>query len=432
MATKSSSARNSKTPASDKPSNKKVIASRRSRLTSRPLAVVSALLFGCIGIYLVVQSGALQPDEVLLADQPERGLLYEGKKIKTKGPCAGEFDLTNEEDEKKDGKDKRRCGHLDSTPPGLDIRERVKTVDQSLVDLAAHDEKNKPAKSDDTSGYEQPTLIEATTVGQWSLDGVGARDWPCLGDGKANARVQLIYVYPSGGTNRLSTLRSGFAAIARRMNNIFFTSGSESGNAHQIRYVTNNGNPDCALLIAAEGIRGDQLSDSSNIRARLRERGYIGTPELLDLDGDGTGDYTTYVDRKYVVWVDNSSNCGLGERREDDSPGQNNKNNTSVTYAFIWKGCWNYGEPHELMHMLGGVQSTAPRSTGHGHCIDERDVMCYDDDGTGPIYMRRVCTRDVDWQRLDCNHNDYYRGNDPASGYLSNHWNTANSQFLTR
>jgi hypothetical protein len=457
----------SSTKSKKKPNSRaiKVTTSKRSRstLSRGKLALVVALLFGSAGVYTLVQSGALQPDEALLPDQPERGLVYHGKKVKTKGPCEGGFDVTTEEDVKrnekegKNSRENRRCAHYDPTPLGVDLRERVKKVDQNLAALAAHDEKNKPAASDDeTSGYEQQP-VTAATIWAGDMDGIGARDWPCFGTGAGNARIQLIYVYPSGGTNRLNTLRPGFSAIAKRMNSIFYHSGAESGNAHQIRFATNNGEPGCDLRIAAEPIRGDQLNDFSFIRAELADRGYKGVPEKVDLDGDGVLDWTVYENRKYLIWVDkDTENCGLGELRTDASPGQNNTNNTSVTYAMAWKGCWNYAEPHELMHMLGGVQGKkfdsdgnvirigAPYSTPGGHCYDERDVMCYDDDvykrnangdlvdsdGVKVVIQNR-CTRDIDWWRFDCKHDTYYRGNDPADGWLSNHWNTANSKYLT-
>lgn len=448
------SPKNNKRSPKRTPAKRKIIASGpRSRFSGRPLALVVALLFGAVGVYMLVQSNALQPDEELLSDEPARGLVYKGEKVKTKGPCAGSFDLTTDEDVKKNGKvgnDIRRCAHLDPTPLGVDIRERIKTVDDNLKALAAHDEKNKPAVSDETFGYEQAPLAEPTISGA-NMDGIGARDWPCFGTGRSGARVQLIYVYPANGTDRLSEVRPGLAAIARRMNSIFYTSGAESGNAHQIRFETNNGDPDCALRIASEPIAASELDNSSYIRSKLIERGYKGTPSNIDFDGDGVSDYTDYVDRKFLIWIDKKfensegqlTRCGLGEMRTDASPGQKNENNTSVTYAWIWKGCWNYGEPHELMHMLGGVQSNAPYATPGHHCKDERDIMCYDDDtlkwnGTKWVDSDGVivntflrCDRTIDLWRMDCKHDAYYRGNDPASGYLSNHWNTANSQFLT-
>src|SRR3712207_6935035 len=42
-----------------------------------------------------------------------------------------------------------------------------------------------------------------------------------------------------------------------------------------------------------------------------------------------------------------------------------------------------------------GVQPDAPHATPNFHCWDERDEMCYDDDGSGPVVMQTVCsTRD--------------------------------------
>lgn len=431
----------------------RVVTSKRSRLHSRPLAIVAAVLFGLTGVYLLVQSYALPPDEVLLPDNAARGLVYEGKKVKTKGPCAGAFDLTTEEDKKikKNGKVIPRCAHLDPTPQGVDIRERIKRVDQEMVELVEKDKRIKPAKTDDPISPEESSVTAATISGS-NMNDIGARDWPCIGDGSNGPRVRLIYVYAAGGDNRLPALRDNFSAIARRVNSVYFASGYESGNGHQVRYRTNNGEPGCNLAIAAEGIRGDKLNDWQFIKERLAERGYRGIPVQYDLTGDGKPDTTIYEDRKYLIWVDKEyrnnkgqlTKCGIGEMRLDDSHGQHNSNNRAVTYAWVWKGCWNYAEPHELGHMLGAVQGIArlsdgtllqrgtPNSTDGNHCTDEDDLMCYDDDGTGPVNMRHICGRAIDKWRLDCNHNDYYRGNDPASGYLSNHWNVANSQFLTR
>jgi hypothetical protein len=428
MATKPSSARNNK-----KKTKSKAVVGGQSRLSRRPLMLVTALLFGAVGVYLLAQSGAMQPEEVQLADDPARGLLYEGKKVKAKGPCKGGFDLTTPEDEQIDGKDKRRCAHIDPAPKGLDIRERIKKVDQNLVALADHDSKNPPIKSTDMSGAEQVPYDIAATVNGWSMDGVGARDWACTGTGKDGARIQFVYVHSASASNRLGDLRPGFNAIARRMNSIYFQSGYESGNGHQIRFATSEGDG-CNLAIAVVSVPSSYMDDTYAIRAKVREAGLMGFPKAIDLNGDGKVDTTTYVDRKYIMMIDRdvAGKCGLGEVRSDDSAAQTNVNNHSVTYSWIWKGCWNYAEPHELMHMLGGVQTSAPRATEGRHCYDERDIMCYDDDGSGGVYMRNVCTRNIDLWRLDCNHNDYYRGANPSSGYLSNHWNTANSRFLYR
>lgn len=436
MASRPSTSRSKSKPTRRATTNKRVIASGKKRgiFGSKWSVLAVVMLFGAVGVYLLVQSGALAPDEVLLPDQPERGLVYEGKKVKTKGPCEGEFETTTDEDKKQNGPNVHRCDHLDPSPPGLDIRERIKGVDQNLAALAAHDAKYPPAASDDTSGYSQPPMVDPETIGKGSMDGIGARSVPCRGTGSDGARVWLLYIYPSGGTNRLDSLRPGFRSIAERVNSIFYESGSESGNAHQVRYLTNNGDPGCVAKIMAVAMPASIMNDATAMRNNLTSRGFASNDRK----------YLAWVDKKYTDANGNIVKCGQGSLIIDDSPYSTNANNVSGGFAWAWKGCWNYAEPHELTHMLGAVQGRwvnpttgvvrqgAPYSTPGMHCYDERDVMCYDDDGSGPVLTKGICTRAIDWWRLDCGKNTYFRGSSPASGYLSNHWNTANNRFITR
>ena len=81
------------------------------------------------------------------------------------------------------------------------------------------------------------------------------------------------------------------------------------------------------------------------------------------------------------------------------------------------------------MHNLGGVQHSARNATGGFHCIDEWDVMCYQD-GSGAATRVECPDRARDATRFDCNHDDYFHPDPPVGSYLANPWNTANSQFL--
>ena len=413
----------------------RIIASKpRSRFAGKPLQIVVALLFGATGVYLLAQSGALQPDEVLLPDDPARGLIYDGHKIKTRGPCKGQFDLTPPEEVQK-GMSGVMCGHMDpGAPEGQDVRERAKHIETDIQTMADYDATHKPIASGDTSNDES-ALNVAATINRGSLEGLPARDWPCLGTGTDGARVRLIYVYTSGKTNRLPDKRAGFAAIARRTNNIMYASGLESGNAHQIRFATSSGDPGCGINISAEPISATVMNKNPldayyDIQTILKGRGY------------------NDVNRKYLIWVDTYAAIGLGGTLPDTNPSQANINNTqsgtfttphgstlswnSPVFAMVWNGAWNYGEPHELMHSLGAVQDTAPYTTSEFHCRDNRDIMCYNDGGDTANPQIAPCLRDIDWWRYDCRHDTYYSGANPTSGWLSNHWNTANSRFLTR
>ena len=74
---------------------------------------------------------------------------------------------------------------------------------------------------------------------------------------------------------------------------------------------------------------------------------------------------------------------------------------------------------HEVMHNLGGVQLSAPNASGGFHCIDEYDVMCYSDAGSGLPKMRFDCNESARNATLfDCGHNDYYHTNPAPGSYL--------------
>jgi hypothetical protein len=134
-------------------------------------------------------------------------------------------------------------------------------------------------------------------------------------------------------------------------------------------------------------------------------------------------------DRKYLIYADANVYCGLGSYYTDSQPGQANiANGTRPEYARVDAGCWNYGEAHELMHTLGGVQTDAPHATPGGHCFDEYDELCYND-GSG-VRMQFICASSQS-TLFDCNGDDYFLAAAPPAGsYLATHWNTADSAFL--
>jgi hypothetical protein len=122
--------------------------------------------------------------------------------------------------------------------------------------------------------------------------------------------------------------------------------------------------------------------------------------------------------------------CGIGTIWNDDrASGSVNWNNAGPSYARVDAGCWS-GQvaAHEVMHNLGGVQLSAPNTSAAFHCIDEWDVMCYQD---GARETRQDCANQArDTTLFDCNHNDYYHTNPAAGSYLSSYWNPAGNRFL--
>jgi hypothetical protein len=147
-----------------------------------------------------------------------------------------------------------------------------------------------------------------------------------------------------------------------------------------------------------------------------------------------------------MAWVDANVYCGLGETYPDDQPTTSSYRNYNDgrsdvhgMFARVDTACWGVSESHEIMHTLGSVQDTAPHATSNGHCYDEYDRMCYDDDGTnngvvatpsGNHAMTFPCSATTHEQRFDCNHDDYFNTAPAAGSYLATHWDSAKNSFL--
>ena len=84
---------------------------------------------------------------------------------------------------------------------------------------------------------------------------------------------------------------------------------------------------------------------------------------------------------------------------------------------------------HEISHNLGAVQRSAPHRSASWHCIDEADILCYDDDGSGGFATYTACNSSTG-QLYDCNRDDYFNPAPAAGSYLATHWNLYNSVFM--
>jgi len=150
--------------------------------------------------------------------------------------------------------------------------------------------------------------------------------------------------------------------------------------------------------------------------------------------------------RNLMILADNLTSAtnywlGLGELESDDSPGSSNVHNDGGFTSILWATAnspvddtgptwWPEGFLHEITHNLGGVQETAEHATLYGHCWDEADVMCYDDDSG--IAMQNYCptgSGTID-ESYDCGKDDYFAPAPPAGSYLATHWNVYNSAFM--
>lgn len=302
-----------------------------------------------------------------------RGMEYRGLERGSSGRCAGAYEVKGTEG----------CSHgPDPAPPGRDVR-------------------NEP----NTAQLEQRA---ATADVSSAAGGVY-----CDGDGTSGNRVEAIYARASDHADRYSQVVDSLRSYAVAADAVLSRSAAQTGGTRHFRWVT-----DSTCLLTVRNVVLSPTGDDtlSNTTAELDNKGF------------------NRGDRKYLVWVDAAVYCGIAYIWYDDQPGQGNANNGgNLSLSRVDTNCWGLGsesvEAHELMHNLGGIQQSAPHATPYSHCTDEWDLMCYDDDGAGPVTMTYVCL-DSETNTYDCNKDDYFNTNPQPNSYLANYWNTANNSFL--
>jgi hypothetical protein len=347
-------------------------------------------------------------------DDPARGLIYEGLVAGSQdGPCGGLFEVRS------DDRALEGCSHgPDPAPAGDDVREP-----RSLDELSDSLTNARPG--------EKPP----------------APPLPCHRElnGDAGNRVHAIYAYPSDlpGGSRFAQVVPLIRRMAAEIDQIFVESARKTRGRRHVRFLTSG----CQLVIDEVSVSPRRARRFSRTVGALRAQGY------------------NRPDRKYVVWMDVNPSvyCGIGHLRNDRKPTQDNLSNGHPSiagmFARIDPKCWGGTvEAHELMHTLGGVQTNAPHAsvgvngvaTFGGHCTDEYDRMCYDDDmvddgrnrstvvGSGS-FCNPSCTYDRPMTYgcepsqdvlFDCGDDDYFHTSPPSGAYLETNWNTANSSFL--
>lgn len=246
----------------------------------------------------------------------------------------------------------------------------------------------------------------------------------CYTDGTSGARVQLVYAH-SSTINRFTTFKRTMKQRAGQIEAIYDASARQTGGRRHVRWATNaNCNVQVrSVLVPASAIPVD---------------GFQSLVESLRAQGFNSND------RKYLVWADtgrptnvNSATCvGLGTLFPDetDNPATNDNNQfggftrVDETCLFaVFNLVAGHVEAHELMHTMGAVQANSPNHSRFAHCLDDYDIMCYNDGSGG---LRVVCSGRSNEMRLDCNHDDYFSTNPTRGGYLDTHWNTADSRWF--
>jgi len=232
--------------------------------------------------------------------------------------------------------------------------------------------------------------------------------------------VQAVYARLTGSADNSATLYSSIASWAGNVDTAFNASAAKTGATRHVRFVTD---ARCNLVVSTAQISSAAITNFGTFVTEMKAAGF------------------NRADRKYLVWTDANTFCGIAQVYADDSANTTpnlvtsnaSNGNTQVdgTLGRIDNACWGLANPveaHELVHTLGGVQTTAPHATQGFHCTDGADRMCYLD-GTAPGFLTQTCPSS-EAGHLDCNNDDYFSTSPPAGNYLATHWNVANSAFL--
>src|SRR5688572_15250551 len=146
---------------------------------------------------------------------------------------------------------------------------------------------------------------------------------PAGDDGTSGLRVQAIYAYEQGKTNRYSSFATSFPAYAGNVEATYSQSAAQTGGVRHVRWVTDT---QCRLDVDVVALPAGSLATFSSMRDALKAQGF----------GSAA--------RKYLVWADASVYCGIGSIYADDSPqgdGSTNANDGKYAmHARVDNGCW--------------------------------------------------------------------------------------------
>jgi Bacterial Ig-like domain len=249
----------------------------------------------------------------------------------------------------------------------------------------------------------------------------------CTGDGVSGKRIEVIYGVPRDRPNRYATMLPAIRNVLAEVDGNL--DAADAGTTQHYRWLCENGTAVTVRNVTLVPVGGDGVFNWYDYLDSLTEQVARGL---------GPVDYVA-DDRIYVAFVDQITDAypygGQGSVFGDDSPDPaTNWNNNSTQYSMV---AYYDAEvvAHEIGHNLGAVQNSAPHSSGGFHCHDELDMMCYSDGGpyfTGGGLLTHPCVTFTQDYVVDCGKDDYYYpGTPPAGSYLADHWNIADSGFLT-
>jgi hypothetical protein len=239
---------------------------------------------------------------------------------------------------------------------------------------------------------------------------------------------------------------------------VIYAHASDSPNSVHLRY------PDLA-----EGVRDmvEYVYLESGDRKSIRfDLGTAAGPDCLDVQRVSLPNPASYYDRNnvtaagqkveadvrarlgpqpgfrnYIVFADGVPN-DFRSAIADGQPGADSPDGAAFQggnrFAVIFDNDFTFGlatafarvGAHELWHLLGAVQPSAPHHGGGSHCTERNDLMCDPAFGGSQLCPSRDYTTTVEDRPLDCGRDDYFNPAPAPGSYLATHWNTYNSFFL--
>src|SRR6266540_883212 len=225
--------------------------------------------------------------------------------------------------------------------------------------------------------HRMPSIEElqaASPPGDPGLPGLTEHVAPsCSGTGTDGNRIQVLYAVEQGKTDRFDALLPMLRSWVADVDDTFALSSRKTGGGLRTRWV----HRDCEPVIVREVLPAGSLKN-----------GFTATMDALKARG-----YKNKA-RKYLVFADDATLCGVGQMYNDSGKDVNYNDGAVPMFARVDSACWTFPQSwhstaaHEIMHTIGGVQDDAPHATGGGHCTDESDAMCYDDDA-GAVTMQQ-------------------------------------------
>jgi hypothetical protein len=221
--------------------------------------------------------------------------------------------------------------------------------------------------------------------------------------------VQLVYASVAGSKSRIDEVGGDVLAVAAGVDARVAESAAKTDGQRLVRWVHDDA---CTPTIIEVELTAAAAGSFATMVSELRAAG---------MDDPA---------RKYMVFADAVTYCGVAHTAADDQPGLGNANNGGIAmFARLDLGCWDTrAAMHELGHTLGAVQTSAPHATTGFHCTDEWDALCESDtSGGGPQTFDCPETEAELW---DCGNDDYFHTAPAAGLFLAEHWNIADSGFL--